>query len=79
MYTLYVIVIQYAFIRTGLQLLNLNCLETGKNVFHFVRLKEKIRENFGNKIVEYVKYINDKHTLFTSVDYSICYIKCYVT
>ena len=53
--------------------LNLNCLETGENVFHFVRLEDKIGENFGNKIVEYVKYIIDKHTLFTSVEYSIQY------
>ena len=50
---------------------SLDCHETGENVFHFVRLEEKIGENFGNKIIEYVKYIIDKHTLFTSVQYSI--------
>lgn len=71
MYTFYIIVIQYAFIRTGFRLLSLDCLETEENVFHFVRLEDKIGENFGNKIIEYVKYLIDKHTLFTSVEYSI--------
>jgi hypothetical protein len=58
MYTLYVIVIQYAFISTGFHLLRLDCLETGENVFHFVRLEDKIGEDFGNKILEYVKIYN---------------------
>jgi hypothetical protein len=71
MYFLYVNVIQYALIRTGFQLLNLDCLETGEYVLHFVRLEDKIGEIFGNKIVEYLKYIIDKHTLFISVEYSI--------
>jgi len=71
MYTFYVIIIQYEFIRTGFQLLSLDCLETGENIFHFIRLEDKIRENFGSQIVEYVKHIIDKHTLFISVAYSI--------
>lgn len=68
---LYVIVTQYDFIRTEFQLLSLDCLETGENGFHFVRMEDKMGENFGNKIVEYVKYIIDN--LFTSVEYSNLY------
>jgi len=71
MYTFYVIVIQYTFIRTEFQLLSLDCLETGESVFHFIRLEDKIREDFRSQIVEYVKYIIDKRTLFISVECSI--------
>jgi hypothetical protein len=71
MYTFYVIVTQYAFIRTGFHLLSLGCLETGENIFHFVRLEDKLKENFGNKIVEYLKHVIDKHNLLMSVEYRI--------
>jgi hypothetical protein len=70
MYFLYVIVIQYALIRIEFQLLNLDCLETGENVFHFVKLEGMIGENIG-KFLECVKYKIDKRTLFISVAYSI--------